>query len=188
MNRSEIRKEIINLYKEGKTLPYICKALGVTKATVSYQINKEGISRYKPPVEITEELLEKMQIRYDECKDLKIVSKEFNVSINRLKNLKRRVPKYLKEALKDRRFRVKSLLVEYKGGKCQICNYNKCLSALEFHHINPMNKDFNIAANSKYRNLTKLKKEVDKCILVCANCHREIHAKLIDLKEGNSNF
>jgi len=65
--------------------------------------------------------------------------------------------------------------VLYKGGKCEICGYNKCLGALDFHHLNPNEKDFSISDSSKYHNLEEMKKEVDKCILVCANCHREIH-------------
>ena len=181
MISKELSNKIIELYKEGKTMPYICKTLGVSKATVSYQINKEGISRYKAPVEITEDLLDRMQIRYEECKSLNIVSKEFGVSINRLKYLRRRETKTNYEVLKNRRYRIKKLLVEYKGNKCKICGYNKCLSALEFHHLNPETKDFTIAYNQKYSNLDSLKREVDKCILVCANCHREIHAGIIDL-------
>lgn len=181
MINKELKEKIINLYKEGNTLPYICKTLEVSKATVSYQINKEGISRYKTPVTITEDLLSKMQDRYNECKNLSIVSKEFGVSINRLKLLNRRTPRTNYELLRNRRYRIKDLLVEYKGSKCQICGYNKCLSALEFHHLDPNEKDFNISSNMKYANLEKLKKEVDKCILVCANCHREIHARILDL-------
>ncbi len=54
------------------------------------------------------------------------------------------------------------------------CGYNKCLSALEFHHIDPLKKDFNI---SQFRTTSfeSIKKELDKCDLLCANCHREIH-------------
>lgn len=179
MINKELRNKIIELYKEGKTMPYICKVLNVSKATVSYQINKEGISRFKNPVEITEDLLNKMQIRYEECKNLSIVSKEYGVSINRLKYLNRRKSKTDYEVLKNRRYRIKKLLVEYKGNKCKICGYDKCLSALEFHHLEPENKDFTISYNTKYNNLDSLKKEVDKCILVCANCHREIHAGIV---------
>ena len=78
--------------------------------------------------------------------------------------------------VKKRRSKLKEELVKYKGGKCQICGYDKCIEALEFHHLNNDEKDFTI---SSYLNLSidKLKSEVDKCILVCANCHREIHHK-----------
>lgn len=73
----------------------------------------------------------------------------------------------------------KKLLVEYKGGKCEICGYDKCLAALEFHHIDPDKKDFSISSSSK--SIDEFKLEADKCILVCANCHREIHNNLIKL-------
>jgi predicted RNA-binding Zn-ribbon protein involved in translation (DUF1610 family) len=81
------------------------------------------------------------------------------------------------EAVQRRRKKVKRLLVEYKGGKCEKCGYNKCIEALDFHHKNPNEKDFGISANGHTKSLDKLKKEVDKCQLVCANCHREIHAE-----------
>jgi transposase len=73
----------------------------------------------------------------------------------------------------------KKKLVEYKGGKCQICGYNKCEQALDFHHIDASQKDFDISSNSF--SFDKMKKEADKCALLCANCHREIHAGLITL-------
>ena len=69
---------------------------------------------------------------------------------------------------------IKQRLIEYKGGKCQICGYNRCQEALDFHHINQSEKDYTISGGTK--SFETLKKEVDKCILVCANCHREIHA------------
>lgn len=75
------------------------------------------------------------------------------------------------------RQRLKEKLVEYKGGKCEICGYNKCINALEFHHLDPSEKDFGIS-NGNAIAFEKAKKEVDKCILVCANCHREIHFNL----------
>lgn len=63
-----------------------------------------------------------------------------------------------------------------KGEKCSICGYNKCLRALEFHHPNPKEKEFQITQNVK--DFEKLKEEAEKCILVCSNCHAEIHEQL----------
>lgn len=80
-----------------------------------------------------------------------------------------------KNAVIDIRRRNKIRLVEYKGGKCEICGYNKCIDALELHHLNPNEKEFGIAGAT--RSLEKLKVEADKCILLCANCHRELHSK-----------
>lgn len=78
--------------------------------------------------------------------------------------------------VKKRRSVLKEELVKYKGGKCEICGYNKCIEALEFHHLNREEKDFTISSYLRL-SIDKLKKEDDKCILVCANCHREIHHK-----------
>ena len=78
----------------------------------------------------------------------------------------------------NRRKKVKKLLVDYKGGKCEKCGYNKCIAALEFHHLDPTKKDFAISRRGNSLALAKMKKESDKCILVCSNCHKEIHAAL----------
>ena len=64
-------------------------------------------------------------------------------------------------------------LIEYKGGKCEICGYDKNISALEFHHIK--DKNFGICEKKISTITDEIIKEVDKCILVCANCHRELH-------------
>ena len=85
------------------------------------------------------------------------------------------------EATQKRRDKVKELAVEYKGGKCEICGYNKCIQALEFHHKDPAQKDFGIGAKGYTRSWEKIQKELDKCIMVCANCHREIHEELRQL-------
>lgn len=77
----------------------------------------------------------------------------------------------------EKRKRYKKELVEYKGGKCEICGYDKCISALEFHHVDEDKKEFSISESSFSIGMDSLKKEADKCILVCANCHREIHEK-----------
>lgn len=69
---------------------------------------------------------------------------------------------------------MKEKCIEYKGGCCQKCGYDKCSNALDFHHLDPSQKDFNISGNMG-KNFDKIKLELDKCILVCANCHREIH-------------
>lgn len=83
--------------------------------------------------------------------------------------------KCLGDSVKRRRQRLKELSLQYKGGRCQCCGYDKCAMALEFHHIDPKGKDFGIGANGYTKSWEKVKKELDKCVLVCSNCHREIH-------------
>ena len=85
------------------------------------------------------------------------------------------------EAVQKRRALIKEKAIQYKGEKCSICGYNKYIGALEFHHLNPNKKDFGIGQKGCTRCWEKVKEELDKCILVCANCHREIHAGIIQL-------
>ncbi len=59
--------------------------------------------------------------------------------------------------------------------ECVECGYNKCFEALDFHHLDPNEKDFNIAAGKSYSS-ERLRKELAKCTLLCSNCHREVHA------------
>jgi hypothetical protein len=80
----------------------------------------------------------------------------------------------LKKNVGTWRKRTKELLVEYKGGRCEFCGYDKCIEALEFHHIDETTKEFAISGSTK--SLEKQKKEADKCYMLCANCHRELHS------------
>lgn len=80
--------------------------------------------------------------------------------------------------VKVRRLKLKRLAVEYKGEYCQRCGYNKCIGALEFHHLDPSKKDFSISQDGgNARSWSKIKLELDKCIMLCSNCHREVHAE-----------
>ena len=67
-------------------------------------------------------------------------------------------------------------LIEMMGGKCQKCGYNKNISALEFHHLDPSTKEFQLDSRMlSNKNMEKILNEAKKCILLCANCHREMH-------------
>lgn len=81
-----------------------------------------------------------------------------------------------------RRAELKLRCVQYLGGKCEACGYCRCREALEFHHRNPRLKDFSV---SRARNMgwVKIRAELDKCLLLCANCHREVHAGIILVDE-----
>ena len=81
--------------------------------------------------------------------------------------------KYLNLRVSEGRRRLKLKAIEYKGGACQKCGYNKCQAALQFHHLDPSKKDFQISG--KYLTWDKIKPELDKTILICANCHLELH-------------
>lgn len=66
--------------------------------------------------------------------------------------------------------------IELKGGKCEKCNYNKCSRALCFHHTNPKEKSFEITSRTILSNSWEsIEKELEKCNLLCHNCHMELH-------------
>jgi hypothetical protein len=77
----------------------------------------------------------------------------------------------------SRRFSLKQKSVEYKGGCCQRCGYKRYVAALTFHHINPQEKDFTIAGNHCL-SWERIRQELDKCILLCLNCHAEAHEEM----------
>jgi len=87
------------------------------------------------------------------------------------------------DAVSRKRKTLKKDLVEYKGGKCEKCGYNKCVAAMDFHHKDPKEKDFGLSSNGNTQSWKKLTEEADKCLLLCANCHRELHEELNGYKD-----
>jgi transposase len=80
------------------------------------------------------------------------------------------------DAVTKRRRAVKRILVEEAGGKCLLCGYSRCDRALEFHHLEPEAKQFQIAPRGRTLSLAKLRAEASKCVLLCSNCHAEVEA------------
>lgn len=79
---------------------------------------------------------------------------------------------------KARRQKIKSECLEYKGNKCSKCGYDRCQAVLQFHHLDPSTKEFSIGEVVNSRNkitFEELKPELDKCIVLCSNCHIELH-------------
>ncbi|MFZ5392085.1 MAG: hypothetical protein ACOZAR_02715 [Patescibacteria group bacterium] len=91
--------------------------------------------------------------------------------------------KYLRMAVSRRRKKLREMAIEYMGGQCQVCSYSKCLHALEFHHIDSNDKEFGLSSRGLTRSWLKIKIELDKCLLLCANCHRELHAGMLQPSE-----
>ena len=74
---------------------------------------------------------------------------------------------------------LKKKAVVYKGSRCILCGYSRCLAALHFHQINSFEKEFNISRASTWK---VVEKELAKCVLVCANCHAEIESGMVDIE------
>jgi 5-methylcytosine-specific restriction endonuclease McrA len=88
---------------------------------------------------------------------------------------------YLIKAVTIRRKKIREMAIAYKGGQCAACGYKRCFEALEFHHLDPTQKDFTISDRGYSQSWEKIKAELDKCVMLCANCHREAHAGLLGL-------
>lgn len=72
--------------------------------------------------------------------------------------------------------------IEYLGGKCSSCGYCKNIAALEFNHLDTSKKSFNIDSRKlSNTNESVLLNEVEKCNLLCSNCHREYHNPELEL-------
>lgn len=93
------------------------------------------------------------------------------------------VPQGLNTGAKLRQL-IKQWAVEYKGGKCEKCGYHNFISALEFHHLNPKEKDFCLSDRNLQLNWNTIQQELDKCVLICANCHRAEH-ELLNQQNNN---
>lgn len=99
--------------------------------------------------------------------------------------------KYLISAVSKRRKKIKEMAIKHKGSKCCICGYNKYNGALEFHHLDENLKSFSLGLRGHSRSWERVKEELNKCVILCSNCHKEIHAgvsqlpqEIVDEKQG----
>ena len=146
-------KKCTGKYKTGKLSPLYKKGKYTKTEKICPTCNNTFISEYNYCSKTCSNRFETKDITSEEKRS------------KRLKVLKKQQERYEKNKLE---------LVRYKGDKCAICGYNKCIAALDFHHLNPSNKNFNIGQN-RGKSIEILKSEVDKCIMICANCHKELH-------------
>ena len=184
------KEQIIKLRREGFKYQEIVDELGCSLGTVSYYCRKKKHENVNTS-RFSSEQINRFYEYYKEH-TAKETAKHFGVSVGTIKYYcppkeekkilteKQRKQRRV-ESVQKRREKVKQMAVEYKGGKCKCCGYNKYIGALEFHHIDPTKKTFGISCNGLTKAWGEVKKELDKCILVCSNCHREIHAGIIDL-------
>lgn len=93
------------------------------------------------------------------------------------------------EAVDKWRKNLKQRIVNALGGKCQCCGYNKCHNALETHHLDPKDKEMTFSGLRGHpRAWLKIVKELEKCVLLCCLCHREIHADIRTVPENAQRF
>lgn len=96
-----------------------------------------------------------------------------------VKNYQRNHPEKMKNDRDLAKKKWVNFISKYKQTGCSKCGYNKCLQGLEFHHVEPKNKLFNVSFGV-WRRIGREKatilflEEMEKCVLLCANCHREL--------------
>ncbi|UYL05113.1 hypothetical protein DIDNDMLP_00128 [Klebsiella phage KP13-7] len=149
-------EEVIEKYKSGISIVKLSQYYKCSKSKISSILNDNNIKSNR--ILNKNKLCDKHNIEHIQQPNGKWVCSQCNT-----------------ERVSERRRQLKILAVEYKGGCCEKCGYNKCIAALEFHHLDPSQKDFSISKEGVTRSFDKIKTELDKCIMVCANCHREIH-------------
>lgn len=160
MERDKIKFQLHSL-----SIRRAAKALNVSYSTLRYWIGKHNICVQRPE--------NKKQICCRVCG-----TTDKNAFFNSVNKSGKKSPACkacnAKETILRYR-RYKEEAVAYKGGKCCVCGYSKCMGSLEFHHTNPNEKDAEWALKIKNKITDNVKEELDKCILVCRNCHQEIH-------------
>jgi Homeodomain-like domain len=88
------------------------------------------------------------------------------------------------EQVADHRRRVKRILVREAGGCCRLCGYDRCVAALQFHHLDPAEKRFALGGEGFTRSIDAARAEASKCVLLCANCHAEVEAGVQRLEKA----
>lgn len=177
MNKIKMEKYI----EEGLSFNQISKETGKSLTTIRYWAKKHNIkSNFVTFSE--QEKVEYGESRFcPRCKN-NVNTKDF-YQRRGIENSSTYCKSCTSEQTLERTRNLKSQMVEYKGGCCVRCGYKKYQGALEFHHLDPNEKDFNPSRLKNYSFNEIIKSELDKCILVCSNCHREIHDEMIKQKE-----
>jgi transposase len=170
-------EELRDLVNQGNTLAVIAERLDVSISCVRYWIERYGLPR---PHAIRRERLsraieEGRRTLHRECQ-------RHGWTVFVIENSGRtRCRKCRIERVSEWRRRTKARLVDEAGGKCEICGYDRCLAALQFHHRNPNEKSFALSLRGRIRSIDKLRAEAAKCVLLCANCHAAVEVGRLKL-------
>lgn len=153
------REELQKLIDKNLSIRGICKELNKSYSAVRHWLKKYGLKTNHKP----------FNTKYytEEEKELIRVKRNKKTTTCNRKRAKER-----KQQIIETMF----------NGKCMACGYNHCFQALEFHHKNPDEKSFELnIAKLGQLSMETINDEVSKCVLLCANCHREAHYGLLDI-------
>jgi hypothetical protein len=169
-----MEKEIIKkLVDDGYSTKQIAKKLNKSQTSIMYWLKKYDLkTNFESFKQIGIKDYGNKRV-CPKCTESKDITEFYNRRGKSNSSVYCKICTNLQTIVRQRELKLQS--VNYKGGCCQICGYDKCLGALEFHHLDPSVKEFNLSRMKSSTFNEKITKELDKCIMVCANCHREIH-------------
>ncbi len=154
---TELGNKVISLRNKGYSIKQIANDLNISKSTAS---------KWCSTIRDNEQLKENKTVEVK-------ARRRSTAESRKIKNTTRNPSCVSTKELKTSR---KKFLLSLFGSKCQICGYDKCEAALDFHHIDHAQKLFDISGSNLYkRQMESLLHEAAKCVLLCANCHREVH-------------
>jgi transposase len=184
------RERLAALIEEGATHRFMAAVLGVSVATVRHWLTKYGLETARGE-----------RIRHDRAERdsgrgvVELPCKTHGRTLFRLegRGLYRCI-RCRSEAVSKRRTTIRATLVSEAGGCCAACGYDRFAGALQFHHLDPSEKEFGISSRGVTRSLAAARAEASKCVLLCANCHAEVEGgartlsveSLGSLKSGRS--
>ena len=172
-----VKKELEKLLNQGKSMNQISKETNKSLTTIRYWCKKYNLTSFHRQFKFLEKKKIGSERKCPKCKKI-LPSTQF-YKRRGIENSSTYCKICTSKQTLERIHNLKKEMIKYKGNSCVICGYQKCMGALEFHHTNPKEKDFNLSRIKRYSFNENIKKELDKCVLVCANCHREIHSKLV---------
>jgi transposase-like protein len=172
------RQRVETLIADGRPVSAIAEEFGITDTTVLYWLRKWGLRTRRG------EQRARAQCAKDEARaTTRLVCKHHGLTEFRIEG--RGCYRCLRcrgEAVARRRRRLKETLVEEAGGGCRLCGYGRSVAALQFHHLDRGAKRFALGGRGLTRSLAELRREAEKCVLLCANCHAEVEAGIVKLE------
>src|SRR5690349_6471051 len=164
------RERLAALIEEGATYAFMADAFGVSLATIRHWLKKYGLETARG-----ERLRHGRAERGSGRAVVELPCKTHGRTLFRLEG--RGVYRCIRcrsDAVNRRRMTIRATLVSEAGGCCAACGYDRYAGALQFHHLDPREKEFGISSRGITRSLEAARTETSKCVLLCANCHAEV--------------
>jgi transposase len=167
------RERLQALVEDGRSIRQIAAELGTSAATARHWLAKYGLETLRAA---QRRLATHRSVDDPDADVTSFCPRHGETLFRRRAEGGRRCLKCRAEAVVARRRSVKVTLVAEAGGACVLCGYSRSMAALQFHHVDPATKAFQIAQRGVTRSISAARAEARKCVLLCANCHAEVES------------